>query len=226
IAQAIAAAILAEESENATPPVPPATLRVDPPAVTLTQPFARAELRVVGTRPGGETVDVTYWAATSYASSDPRVVTVDEYGTLTAITHGDATVTVACGEQRATVAVAVRLPPVADLGGAWAPPSLRRPVLRGTVADGKAVLRVTPPGPGLPGAVVFAFEPAARAFCGGTVFVPLHGGGAAPLAASAGEVEVTLPPDFERGTVYTQAIYGTGGDVCGYAISNGLAIRL
>lgn len=45
-----------------------------------------------------------------WESSDPNVVTVTEDGTLTAISEGEATVTVNCGEASASCAVTVRVP--------------------------------------------------------------------------------------------------------------------
>lgn len=225
LAQAIAAAILRETSGGAAkPPAKLTALRAEPAAPKFDRPFTRLELRAFGRRADGSESDVTY-ANTTYASSDPMVVVVDGYGTLTARAHGDARVTVTCGDARVEVPVSVRFAPVIDLGGGFAPRPLHRPVLHASERDGKITLRVTPPGDALPGAISFAVDPAPRAFCGGLLVVPMQGAAVQALGGTGAEVQIDMVfPDPARQTVYVQAVYRATGDTCGFAVSNALAI--
>lgn len=224
LALAIAAAIVGDDGGGPKPPRV-VRLRAESTLVHLRAPFARHELRLFGAGPSGEETDVTYASGIGYTSSAPGIVAVDRYGVLTAFAGGDATVRAELGEASAMIEVRVELPAVVDLGGAHAPPGLLPPRLSATVEDGAWVLRITPAGPNLVGAVCFATEPAARAFCGGRVYVPLASPKVTPLPASAGELRVPfLSPDPRCRTVYVQAVYQTGGEVCGFAVSNALAI--
>jgi hypothetical protein len=57
------------------------------------------------------------------------------------------------------------------------------------------------------------------------VYVPLASPHVEMLGASAGELQVAMiAPDPKRKTVYVQAVYRVSGDVCGFAVSNALAI--
>jgi len=225
LARAIAAGILKDSGAEAAAARAPLTeLRIEPSEVHLTRPLSTVEVRVLGTRSDGQRDDVTY-AGTEFTSSDPSVVAVDGYGTLTAVGAGEATVEARCGDRRAVVRVGVRFPRVVDLGGAFAPRPLHRPVLQASEAGGRLTLRVTPPGDGLPGAVSFAVTPMPRPLCGGLVVVPLLSPHVEPLAASAGELQVRfVPPGPQPRTVYVQAVYRVGLDRCGFAVSNALAI--
>ncbi len=224
IAQAIAAAILRDASDADPTRGPITALRVEPSAPHLDRPFANLELAVFGARADGPEANVTY-ARTTYTSSDPVVVSVDAYGTLTARSDGDARITVRNGDVQVEVPVSVRFARVIDLGGGFAPRSLRPPLLHAIERDGKLTLRVTPPGQGLLGALSFAIEPSPRAFCGGQVFVPLHGVQVSALGASSNELLLDMrSPDPERKTVYVQAVYRVSDEACGFAISNALAI--
>jgi hypothetical protein len=73
--------------------------RVEPAAVTLEGNFARAQLVVTACGPDGgvneRSADLTHQAA--YASSDPRIVSVDVGGRLLAVGNGEATVGVTAG---------------------------------------------------------------------------------------------------------------------------------
>ena len=83
--------------------------RVTPPAVTLRGNFARAQLVVAACGPDGsvgpKSADLTPEA--HYASSDPRVVTVDAGGRLLAAGNGPAVVSVSVGAATRPVAVTV-----------------------------------------------------------------------------------------------------------------------
>lgn len=226
LAHALAAAIVGRgaDAELATT-TPVQGLRAEPTAVRLVAPLTRKELRLVGTTAAAGSIDVTYAHGVAYASSDPKVARVDAYGTVTAVAAGEAVIRASLGDAGVEVVVRVDLPPVVDLGGAYAPAPLQQPRLQATVEAGVLVLRVTPPAAALPGAVSFAVEPAVRAFCGGRLYVPLASARVTPLAASAGEVRLPLVlPDPGRKTVYVQAVYRVTGEVCGFAVSNALAI--
>ncbi|MEZ5963252.1 MAG: hypothetical protein R3F56_05325 [Planctomycetota bacterium] len=226
LAHAIAAAIVGrgDGTEPATPPEV-RDLRAEPAALRLTAPFEQREVRLRATTSGNADADVSYAPGVTYSSSDTRVAAVDPYGVVTALGAGTARVVARVGDAAVEVEVSVDLPQVVDLDGAYAPPPLHAPRLAATVENGTLVLQVTPPAADLPGAVSFAAEPAPRAFCGGRVFVPLASPKVTPLVASSGEVRVPFTlPDPHCKTVFVQAVYRAGGDTCGFAVSNALAI--
>jgi hypothetical protein len=81
-------------------------LTVVPESVTLDGNFARAQLLVTaGTGGDIRAADLTHRA--SYASSDPKIVSVNEHGQLSAIANGAATITIAADNHERQVAVTV-----------------------------------------------------------------------------------------------------------------------
>ena len=94
-------AVLAFSLLLAGPGAPP-EVRVDPAVVRLEGPDARYSL-LVEARAGDETTDRTH--AAKYASSDPKVVRVNERGVLTAVADGKATVSIVVDGQTKAVGV-------------------------------------------------------------------------------------------------------------------------
>src|SRR5580658_3709269 len=81
-------------------------LQLAPAAVTLTGPSATQRLLVLQTNAGEVRGDVTRKA--KFASSNPKVVTVDNAGQLRAVGDGEATITATHGDLKASAHVKVQ----------------------------------------------------------------------------------------------------------------------
>ncbi len=86
-----------------TPLLPAQELRVDPPNVVLTGPKASQRLVALEVDKGVVLADKT--AEANFTSSHPKIVRVDENGTLHAVSDGEATVTVLSGDYVSLVKV-------------------------------------------------------------------------------------------------------------------------
>jgi len=96
-------------------------LRIDPPAVTLTGPQSRQQLRLFQVVDGRATADLT--AEAKFQVHPPGIVTISAEAEIRAVSDGQATITASHGEQTARMTVRVQQTTTAT------PPSFRHQVL-------------------------------------------------------------------------------------------------